>query len=611
MGRIKSHPKRKAKTITIIGTAAHAALAFSLPEEEVSTVAAIVTPIKEDTVGEPNRRRLEKLYTSADNDGDSDEDCFETVERDDDDVKRTKRVKFAPDVPREDKARRQLTFDDAEDNESDNGNRYESDCLIFQQVDGCTVINVPSAAYKMSTPVLALELMKFHLVESTLFLFDATGLISDISSDVVTLTKAKDVKCLLKHCNQSLVGDTDSIDVASIIDAFEAGILEIGLFSRTNETNMTNQVDISIRLLQNDSLGLKTTNFTPPIPVPRKLPMGKKNANSQKFSKPHPSHTLIQALGSIFKGSILDEAAKSCLTSQKTNTSKITAGMVYSLVDNAHANEYEQPFTSALDIPGLVPTLRPYQEAAIRWMLRRETENSVYLSNDEWELCWYVIVPNTLDDSNNNGKCSTKVSRCNIVSLAERRKCKSSTEERYFFCNPFAGWVTYTYEDARYLTIGDRKEVYHPMGGILAESMGLGKTVEIIACILANPSTRQPASIEGQGANHADEAISIYRSKTIIESRATLIVTPASILSQWEREISRHTTNLKVVIYPGIKDLCCNSLSHMDSHLVNPRMLADADVVLVTFEVLGSDIGHTNGNPVSFFILAIPCVHRL
>ena len=152
------------------------------------------------------------------------------------------------------------------------------------------------------------------------------------------------------------------------------------------------------------------------------------------------------------------------------------------------------------------------------------------------------------------------------------------------------------------------------MRGILAESTGLGKTVEIIACILANPRTRQPASIEGRQACHADEAISIYRFKTTIESRAMLIVTPASILSQWEREISRHTTNLEVVVYSGILKTCAATLRLLLRKRMfiwfNLRMLAD---VLVTFEVLSCDSGHTDGNYVSIQItlLVVHTVYQL
>lgn len=80
------------------------------------------------------------------------------------------------------------------------------------------------------------------------------------------------------------------------------------------------------------------------------------------------------------------------------------------------------------------------------------------------------------------------------------------------------------------------------------------------------------------------------------ESGATIIVSPPAIIHQWEREVRRHThvngKPLRVVVYEGIKNViqskCINKL--------HPRYLANADIVLMSFDALKSDLGHTEDN---------------
>lgn len=101
----------------------------------------------------------------------------------------------------------------------------------------------------------------------------------------------------------------------------------------------------------------------------------------------------------------------------------------------------------------------------------------------------------------------------------------------------------------------------------------------------------------------------VPKSEETIPSRATLIITPPAILNQWQVEIEKHTSlsyaagtkqPLKVVVYPGIKSLC-NQESRKNLKdripLIHARILADADVVLMTFDALMGDINHSDNNP--------------
>jgi len=61
-------------------------------------------------------------------------------------------------------------------------------------------------------------------------------------------------------------------------------------------------------------------------------------------------------------------------------------------------------------------------------------------------------------------------------------------------------------------------------GGILGCEMGLGKTLDVIALILANPRKVLPPD-----------------SSTHLMTKATMVVTPSHLTKQWKEEIEKHT----------------------------------------------------------------------
>ncbi|KAK5090519.1 hypothetical protein LTR05_000692 [Lithohypha guttulata] len=113
-------------------------------------------------------------------------------------------------------------------------------------------------------------------------------------------------------------------------------------------------------------------------------------------------------------------------------------------------------------------------------------------------------------------------------------------------------------------------------GGILAEAMGLGKTVEMIALMCSHSRDKTP--------------IEPWNSEALVETNATLIITPPTILEQWKQELREHAPSLRVFHYAGIK-----SSSKRKDDIV--RVLAEQDVVLTTYSVIASEIHYVQEAP--------------
>uniref|UniRef100_A0A1A8HC53 SNF2 histone linker PHD RING helicase, E3 ubiquitin protein ligase n=1 Tax=Nothobranchius korthausae TaxID=1143690 RepID=A0A1A8HC53_9TELE len=71
-----------------------------------------------------------------------------------------------------------------------------------------------------------------------------------------------------------------------------------------------------------------------------------------------------------------------------------------------------------------------------------------------------------------------------------------------------------------------------------------------------------------------------------VSTGATLIISPSSICYQWVEEINRHirSSSLRVLVYQGVKK----------HGFIQPRMLAEQDVVITTYDVLRSELNYVD-----------------
>jgi E3 ubiquitin-protein ligase SHPRH len=219
---------------------------------------------------------------------------------------------------------------------------------------------------------------------------------------------------------------------------------------------------------------------------------------------------------------------------------------------NAHSPEKDDPISDSLVVHELESQLYPFQKRTVQWLLKRE--------GFAWSTSSKRVVPYTV-----TAESSLPLSFISATD-ATGRTC---------FVSHLFGLVTLDLTSFRAL---ERDS----LGGILAEEMGLGKTVEMVSLIALN---RRPKEETGQ-------VFDLFTGTHVRQIAATLIIAPPAISQQWISEINKHAPHLKVVDYQGIK------LSNQ--HKTAPELedyLAGADIVVSTYNVLASEIHFTQLNP--------------
>jgi len=203
-----------------------------------------------------------------------------------------------------------------------------------------------------------------------------------------------------------------------------------------------------------------------------------------------------------------------------------------------------------MSIPGLTANLYPFQRRAIQWLLGREGVRWAQAAAD-----------GASDLTPARGECFTALSKHFI-------KVKDANDQDCYISDLF-GVV------AKNLDLYEAYEAETIRGGILAEEMGLGKTLEIIGLILLHTRPSLPPAV-----------LDPYLGTEIRPTRATLIITPPSLKHQWLSELARHAPQLRVMEYEGYGRSCSSPSEEAD--LV--ARLAEQDVVVTTYSELKSEL---------------------
>ncbi|PWN34296.1 uncharacterized protein FA14DRAFT_161739 [Meira miltonrushii] len=189
--------------------------------------------------------------------------------------------------------------------------------------------------------------------------------------------------------------------------------------------------------------------------------------------------------------------------------------------------------------------LFPFQRESVRFLLEREGKTLVQEMKDDTA----SLVPISRADRQNLGLFWRQIA-----------------PDLYF--NSFAGAITSNHA----LT-----QVDDTHGGILAEEMGLGKTVEIFALILLNGDERR--SEEAAYFDHSLE-VEVFPTKT------TLIVAPEVLRQQWLDEATLHTPELRAFSYLGYKE----ANKEIPDGKTWPEFARTFDIIVVSFDTLRKEL---------------------
>ena len=208
------------------------------------------------------------------------------------------------------------------------------------------------------------------------------------------------------------------------------------------------------------------------------------------------------------------------------------------------------PALQTAEIPGITTKLYPFQRRTIAWLLDRE--------HASWTK-------------------KTGTNETHAQGVATRLRPPSETPISFtvakdtagqdFSLSPLLGVVAK--DPSRYWSLQDIR------GGILAEEMGLGKTLEVIALLLLHRRPSGPSTV-----------FDPFSERQLRPTGATLIIAPSSLLDQWMAELKKHAPKLNVTYYSGFKSFVRNKKDEATAI----KHLASSDVVMTTYEVLRPEV---------------------
>lgn len=289
----------------------------------------------------------------------------------------------------------------------------------------------------------------------------------------------------------------------------------------------------------------KKAEFTPSDLYTRKRPLDSKDGCGLHASLLHANKSKVQ----------------SAKVNDVDDVEPISDSDVDNIVGVGYSSEIEE-----MEPPSTLKCeLRPYQKQALHWMVQLEKGRCLDEAATTLHPCWEAY--RLLDE-----------------------------RELVVYLNAFSGEATIEFPSTLQMA----------RGGILADAMGLGKTVMTIALLLTHSqrgglsgiqSASQPSDGGIEGYDISDQSPNLMKKEskslsidklikqtnTLING-GTLIICPMTLLGQWKAEIETHAQagSLSVHVHYG------------QTRQRDVNVLAQSDVVITTYGILSSDFSSEN-----------------
>ncbi|XP_057474411.1 DNA repair protein RAD5A [Actinidia eriantha] len=367
------------------------------------------------------------------------------------------------------------------------------------------------------------------------------------------LPLVRDKKVRIEGCCKS------APDILGIMDTIVLSVsvyINSSMFRETRQTSLkaaNNSMDESVvhplptlfRLLA--LAPYKKAEFTPADLYTRKRPLNSEDSSGGPTSLVHANQFRNQALN----GNQVEN---------EESMSDADLENIVGVVDSSELEEMDTPSTLQCE-------LRPYQKQALSWMIQLEKGQHMDEAATTLHPCWEAY------------------------QLADER-------ELVVYLNVFSGDVSKKFPSTLQMA----------RGGILADAMGLGKTIMTIALLLAHserggsiggPSTSE-AFIDDSDTNDVSDQSPPFPNKTTkfpgfdklvkrwnpLIGGGNLILCPMTLLGQWKAEIETHAQPGSLSIY----------VHYGQSRPKDAKLLAQSDVVLTTYGVLASEFSTENAD---------------